>query len=230
MKLLLTRPEQDGAATASRLVALGHEVISAPATEIVATGNAVPIGNFDALLATSANAMRALSPEALEALRHLPLHCVGQKTASVARGVGFGSIHIGGGSGERLVEEIGQVYPPSARLLYLTGMPRKPMVEGGLKAAGFTVTAIDLYVARSVADWPGDRREELATVDAALHFSRASVEGLLGLAEKAGLMPNFRQMRHLCLSNDVAVPLRAAGLENVVVSRIPTEDGVILLL
>ena len=230
MKLLLTRPEQDGAATARRLVALGHEVIVAPATEIVATGNAVPISNFDALLATSANAIRAIPPDTLEALRDLPLHCVGQKTASVARSVGFHSIHVGGGSGERLVDEIREVYPPSARLLYLTGTPRKPMVEDGLKAAGFTVTAIDLYGTRSVADWPGDRRGKLESVDAALHFSRASVEGLLGLAEKAGLMPNFQQMRHLCLSNDVAVPLRAAGLENVVVSSIPTEAGVILLL
>jgi uroporphyrinogen-III synthase len=63
-----------------------------------------------------------------------------------------------------------------------------------------------------------------------LHFSRASVEALLDRAEKAGMMPNFRQMRHLCLSNDVAAPLLAAGLEGVVVSSVPTEDGVFAML
>jgi uroporphyrinogen-III synthase len=230
MKLLLTRPEQDGSATARRLVALGHDVITAPATEIVATGKFIPTAHFDALLATSANAIRAIPPDTLATLRDLPLHCVGMKTASVARAAGFRSIHIGGGSGDRLVDDIRIAYPPSARLLYLTGTPRKPMVEEGLKDAGFMVIPIDLYSARSVSDWPGDRLEEMDSVDVALHFSRASVESLLDLAEKAGVMPNFRQMRHLCLSDDVAVPLRAAGLEGVVVSSVPTEDGVFALL
>jgi uroporphyrinogen-III synthase len=230
MKLLLTRPEQDGVATARRLVALGHKVIVAPATEIFATGNVLRTGNFDVLLATSANAIRAIAPDMLEALRDLPLHCVGQKTASVAREAGFRVVHVGGGSGERLVDEIREAYPPSVKLLYLTGTPRKPMVEEGLKAAGFSVTALDLYGARSVANWLGNRRGDLESVDAALHFSRASVEALLDLAEKAGMMPNFRQMRHLCLSNDVAAPLLAAGLEGVVVSSVPTEDGVFAML
>ncbi len=230
MKLLLTRPERDAGATAARLVVLGYEVVVAPVTAIVATGDPVPAGDFAAVLATSANAFRTLDAEDRIRLQDTPLHCVGEKTAKVARDSGFQSVITGGGSGEKLVDDIKAAYPAGLSLLYLTGNPRKPVVEKGLRAAGFAVASVELYRAQPVTEWPGPWRSELADVDVALHFSRASVEVLLDLAGKAGVLSDLRRMRHLCLSDDVAVPLKASGMPLIGIADRATEDHLIALI
>ena len=230
MKLLLTRPERDAGATAARLVVLGYEVVVAPVTEIIATGNGVPSADFTAVLATSGNALRALDAESILLLQDAPLHCVGEKTAKIARDRGFRSVLVGGGSGEKLVEDIKATYPPGSHLLYLTGSPRKPIVERGLRASDFAVTSVELYRAQPVADWPGQWRADIEDAEVALHFSRASVEMLLDCAEKGGLLPNFRRMRHLCLSEDVATPLKALGMASVEVASQASEDHLIAMI
>jgi uroporphyrinogen-III synthase len=230
MKLLLTRPERDAGATAARLVVLGYEVIVAPITEIVTTGNEIPSADFTAVLATSGNALRALDAESILLLQDAPLHCVGEKTAKIARDLGFRYVVVGGGSGKKLVEDINAIYPPRSRLLYLTGSPRKPIVEQGLRASGFAVTSVELYRAQPVADWPGQWRAHIEEANVALHFSRASVDMLLDCAEKAGLLPNFRGMRHLCLSEDVASPLKALGIPSIEVASQASEDHLIAII
>jgi uroporphyrinogen-III synthase len=230
MKLLLTRPERDAGATAARLVVLGYEVVVAPVTEIINTGNGVPSADFTAVLATSGNALRALDAESILLLQDAPLHCVGEKTAKIARDRGFRSVIVGGGSGEKLVEDIKATYPPGSHFLYLTGSPRKPIVERGLRASNFAVTSIELYCAQPVADWPGQWREDIEEADVALHFSRASVEMLLDCTKKAGLLTNLCGMRHLCLSEDVAAPLKVLGIASVEVASQASEDHLIAMI
>jgi uroporphyrinogen-III synthase len=199
----------------------------APVIEINPTGHRIPKADWSAVLATSANAFRALDRADRLMLLNTPLHCVGEKTAKIAREHGFEQVFVGGGSGEKLVEEIKATYPKSSRLLYLTGSPRKPGVERGLLEAGFDLTGVELYRAESVRHWPGPFHEEMMEADVALHFSRASVETLLGLAERAGLMPKLRFMRHVCLSQDVAEPLTALGIERVESASRASEDEMI---
>jgi len=215
MKILLTRPERDARGTAARLVMLGHAAVIAPVTEIKPTGNRIPVAKWTALLATSANAFRTLDPNDRVLLETIPLHCVGEKTAKIARENGFETVFVGGGSGEKLMEEIKATYARSSGLLYLTGSPRKPGVENGLLEAGFNLTSVELYRAEPIQDWPGPFHQEMMDAEVALHFSRASVETLLGLTKRAGLMPELSRKRHLCLSDDVSEPLKAFGFARV---------------
>jgi len=205
-------------------------MVVAPVSEIVTTGNEIPSADFTAVLATSGNALRALEAESILLLQDAPLHCVGEKTAKIARDRGFRSVVVGGGSGEKLVEDIKALYPPGSRLLYLTGSPRKPIVERGLRASGFAVTSVELYRAQPVADWPGQWRADIEEADVALHFSRASVEMVLDCAEKAGLLPYLRGMRHLCLSEDVAAPLKKLGILSIEVASQASEDHLIAII
>jgi uroporphyrinogen-III synthase len=63
-----------------------------------------------------------------------------------------------------------------------------------------------------------------------LHYSRRSAETSIVLAREAGLEAEFRTIRHLCLSVDVAEGLRGlAGAEIEVASR-PDEDALLALL
>lgn len=230
MKLLITRPEPDATATAERLIGLGYECLSLPATEIVATGNAIPSDKVAALLATSANAFRTMTRADIAQLNSTPLHCVGEKTAKIAREMGFLSVHVAGGSGTKLVSDIKAHYPLHARFIYLTGSPRKPTVETELKAAGYQVTSVELYQAQAVSAWPGPMIRSLAGIDAALHFSRASVETLLVLAERSGLLAQLKHLRHFCLSDDVAQPLRALGCLRVAIAAQANEKSLIDLV
>jgi len=230
MKILITRPEPDAAATAERLIGLGYECLSLPATEIVATGNTIPSGTFTALLATSANAFRMMTNADIARLRANPLHCVGEKTAKIARELGFVSIMVAGGSGTKLVSDIKATYPISARFLYLTGSPRKPTVEDELREAGYQVTSVELYKAQPVSAWPTPMTTSLANIDAALHFSRASVEALLVLAERSGLLSELKRLPHFCLSDDVAHPLREIGCPNVATAAEANERGLLELV
>jgi len=230
MKILVTRPSEDAARTASRLMGLGHEVILAPVTDVVPTHNPIPDRIFDAVIATSANALRMLDTEALAHLRDQQLFCVGAKTALAAKERGFLKITTGRGSGADLVAEIIATLPATAQCLYLTGTPRKPAIEDGLAKAGIAVTPIELYAMVPVHDWPACPVEDIQTCEAALHFSRASVEALLIRTAQQGLDTYLASLRHLCLSDDVAAPLRARGLSKITVAPSPQEDELLALL
>lgn len=230
MRVLVTRPIKDGMRTIERLKEVGIEAVLAPVTAIVGTGNAVPHATFDAILISSANAIRHLPDNARAQLINVPTFCVGEKTATVARDAGFVSVTTGSGDGRALVSLVASKFQASASLLYLTGTPRKPFIEDGLKAKGFNPIVVELYQTVLIDPWPGAARLEIETCDNGLHFSRASVEALLKAAENAGLSHFLRGLNHLCLSEDVATPLREAGHSKIRVAPKPTEEDLLALL
>jgi uroporphyrinogen-III synthase len=89
---------------------------------------------FDALLLTSANAIRHGGPE-LERLSTLPAHCVGEATAAAARDAGFAVAGVGSGGVEALLRSV----PPDLRLLHLCGVDRYEPEEPSHSIAGIAV-------------------------------------------------------------------------------------------
>jgi uroporphyrinogen-III synthase len=124
--LVIVRPEPGATATATAAKAHGLEVVLMPlfAVEPVAWRAPSPEG-FDALLLTSANAIRHGGPE-LERLSALPAHCVGEATAAAARDAGFAVAGVGSVGVEALLRSL----PPDLRLLHLCGVdhykPQEP--------------------------------------------------------------------------------------------------------
>src|SRR4051794_17738656 len=90
MRLLLTRPRQDSVAFAEKLAALGHEAVIAPVIEIVHCNTAISLQGVQALLATSANGIRAFADACSD--RALPVFAVGPQTAECAREADFGEV------------------------------------------------------------------------------------------------------------------------------------------
>src|SRR3974390_940486 len=86
MRILITRPVEDAEAIAARLAELGHDTVVAPLLTIRYLDRAVPLEGVQAILATSANGVRAFSR--LSARRDLPLFAVGPQTAEEARRAG----------------------------------------------------------------------------------------------------------------------------------------------
>ena len=100
--IVVLRPEPGNTATIARVVALGLSPISLPLFDIRAVDWSTPDPrDHDALLVTSANAIRMAGP-ALAGLRCLPALAVGEATAAAARGAGFEVIAAGTGGVDAL--------------------------------------------------------------------------------------------------------------------------------
>ncbi len=232
MRILVTRSPEDSLRTAERLKKRGHEVVLAPLTRIVPTGDLRPDGPFDALVVTSAHALDALMsiPD-----KQSPVFAVGGHTASAVREAGFHNIMVADGDAVSLSSLIQSSLNSGLSLLHVTGRHHKDEPVLSLRAAGFRVTQWEAYEATSADGLPGPAIEAIRTgqIGAALHYSRRSADIFLRLAEEAGLTSNLRSFPHLCLSNDVAEPFRALvqtlGLRLSSASR-PDEDALFALL
>lgn len=116
-KLLLLRPEPGLSASAERARSLGVEVMACPLFRVEPLDwHAPDPANYDALLLTSANAVRNAGPM-LARLASLAVHAVGEATATAARDAGLHVETVGSGN----VEEVLAMLPSSLRLLHLAG-------------------------------------------------------------------------------------------------------------
>lgn len=113
--LLILRPEPGASATAASAIALGLEVRRSPLFAPEPLAWTMPDVAFDALLLTSANAVRLAST-----LPSLPVHAVGDATAAAARAAGLEVLTIGEGGVEALLGGL----PEGLRLLHLAGEER----------------------------------------------------------------------------------------------------------
>lgn len=146
MTVLLTRPEADNAEISAVLEAEGIATIAWPLMRIetVAEHVVLPMG-CRGIVATSGNGVRsfaALSPE-----RDLPVLAVGDRTASLARDLGFADAESAAGTVEdlaRLAAERGL-----SPLYHPTGAVRRGDLAALLAPHGIDVTVQTLYRMRA---------------------------------------------------------------------------------
>ncbi|MCB4770749.1 uroporphyrinogen-III synthase [Ancylobacter sp. Lp-2] len=231
MRVLVTRPQPDAAATAARLVAAGHAALVDPMLAVEAISEArLPEGRFDALALTSVNGARALAARAEWAgLRHLPLYTVGWRTAQAAP---EGPVpHIAGGDGAALIALLREQLPRGARLLHVCGAERAVDLGAALEGDGIMVELFTLYravPAPALSDATISAARE-GWIDAAFHFSPRTAATLATRAAEAGVAEAFGRVTHLCFSPKVAAPLAAAGWP-VRIAAAPNENALFALL
>jgi uroporphyrinogen-III synthase len=228
-KVLVTRPEPGASATAERLMRMGFKAVVASVMRIEGTGGGIPDGPFDGIVVTSANALGGLT-DISEAMKSLPVFCVGERTADAARRAGFHRAESAGGDARHLLTVLVGRFQSGTRVLYLAGSVRKPDVEDELGRHGIHCETVETYHAIPEREWPSVLLAGIRDCDAVLHYSRAAVEAFLAVAGRSGFDPTGKSMHHLCLSEDVAEPLRRAGAFLIKVARTPNEDALFLLL
>src|SRR5262245_46633664 len=226
MRIVVTRPQADGERTATALEALGHEVLVAPLMRIEPVAAALA-GTWSAIVITSANALQAAAaPE----FKRLPVFAIGSRTAEAARQAGFATVNAANGDTKDLVRLIAVGSAGAkAPLLYLAGEDRAGGLVAELATQGFRAEMKIVY--RAVAEpFPSVLAAALdaGDVDAVLHFSRRSAELFLEGARTSGVAGPAEDVRHLCLSAQVAEPL--AGASRIIVAPRPEESALIALL
>lgn len=228
-KVLVTRPEPAASATAARLRRLGFEAVVAPVIRIESIRASMPDGLFDGIVVTSANALGGLT-DISEAMKSLPVLCVGERTADAARRAGFHRAESAGRNARHLVSVLFGRFQAGARFLYLAGSVRKRDVEDELVRHDIHCETVETYHAIPEREWPSVLLAGIGDCDAVLHYSRAAAEAFLAVADRSGFDPTGKSLQHLCLSDDVAEPLRQAGVLLVEVAQTPNEDALFLLL
>lgn len=232
MRVILTRPQEDSERTAAALRAKGHEVLIAPLLRVEPV-NANLRTNWGGVIVTSANAAAALaSHPARDGLIKLPVFAVGQRSAEAARQAGFTDITTAGGDVRDLTRTIVE-HRADAKgpLLYLAGEDRSGDLLGDLTVRGIAAELAVIYRA-TTAPFSAALIDALkaGTADAVLHFSRRSAESYLAGAEVADVTAPALAVRHFCLSEPIAIPLRIAGAARIAVAKRPDEAAMIELI
>lgn len=173
-RLVVLRPEPGASATVERARAIGLDAWAMPLFAIEPVAWEVPDpGQFDAVLLTSANAVRH-GGDGLEQLLALPAYAVGEATAAAAREAGFDIAGEGDSGVERLLGSI----PVEVRLLRLCGEHRTALLVTR------AIAAVPVY--RSVEMAPP---EDLASIErgvVAVHSPRAG-QALARLVDQSGI-------------------------------------------
>jgi uroporphyrinogen-III synthase len=237
VRLLVTRPEPDGARTAEALRARGHEVTLAPVLRVeVEPCASLGGGPWGAVLVTSANAVRAAAahPRKDELVR-IPLYAVGRRSAEAARAAGFADVVSADGDADdlaRLVVARAAAQPANRPLLYLAGEDRAADLAGALAAHGIVVHTVVVYRAVAETVLPAAVRGALAAgaIDGVLHYSRRSADAFEAIAMAAGIDLKSLPTKHFCLSTQVAEPLRQLGVGTVAVAERADEAALLALL
>jgi uroporphyrinogen-III synthase len=230
MRIVVTRPQVDGKRTATALETLGHEVLLAPLMRIDPLAADLD-GAWSAFAITSANAVQAIAGNStILGQKKLPLFAVGKRSAEVARQAGFVDVISANGDVEDLVQLISaRVVGAKTPLLYLAGENLAADLVALLGAHGVNAEMRSVY--RAVAEpFPAVLAAalEAGDVDAVLHFSRRSAELFVEGARTAGVADQALDVRHLCLSVQVAEAL--AGASRINVAQRPDEEALIALL
>ena len=160
----------------------------APVLQAVALETKMPLGHFDAVLATSARGFELASAAVLASTRGLPLFVVGERAGEAARERRFTlNAPPSPDAMDLALLLTRRSLAPASRMLYLAGRDRKHDLEDALAASGHYVTALEVYEARAREAWNDEEIAALSRCDAALHYSRRSAELALTLARRAGL-------------------------------------------
>jgi uroporphyrinogen-III synthase len=232
MRLLITRPIQDSERLAAKLRALGHEPVIAPVMEVhVLDGAALDLDGVQAILATSANGLRALSRRTPR--RDLGIFAVGPQTADTAREHGFANVVNAEGDATALAETvIARLDPAKGALFHAAGAETAGRLRQRLEAHGFTAGGEVLYEAQPVEHLPPAAADALTagTLDGVLVFSPRSAKTFANLVTAAGLASRCARIDAFCISAAAAEGLAPVAFARVAVAGQPNEAAILALL
>ncbi len=232
MHLLITRPEEDAAALAAMLHALGHTTLVAPLMEVrFFEGPPLELDGVQAVLATSANGVRAFAQRSQK--RDLPVYAVGPQTAEAASKCGFQFVYNAEGDAAALAEAVASwAKPEKGVLLHAAGAETTGRMRQAMQAKGFAVTVKILYEAVPAETLPEKLEKALSAtaLNGVLLFSPRSAKIFANLVTKAGLGEACAGLSCYCISAATAAALDKLVFARLSVAGAPNQEAMLALL
>jgi uroporphyrinogen-III synthase len=208
-QVLVLRPEPGASATVRRARERGLDAAAAPLFKIEPIAWQAPdVGGFDALLITSANAVRWAGDQ-LGNFLSLPVYAVGETTSQAAQERGFAIAAVGNRGVDRLIDRIA----PNLRLLHLVGEDRRDPSRGH---AGIAV--VPVYRAAEI-EQPDLRLEKGAVI--LIHSPRAGRRLAELVDDRSGIL--------IAAISPAAAEAVGKGWEAVEAAREPDDDALLAL-
>ena len=228
MRILVTRPQEDGEEIAAKLRAMGHAPLLAPllATHF-ADGPEPDFTGIQAILLTSANGVRALVRRTSR--RDLPIFAVGPQTTEEAQQAGFQDVRNANGDAKALAEATpGWTMPDKGALMHVCGAEAPGTLGEALIARGFTVCRAVLYAVHAADRLPPEAEDALKeqTLDGALFFSPRSARVFCDLA----VGQKLQGLTAYCISPVTAKALENSGFSKISVAAQPNQAALLALL
>jgi uroporphyrinogen-III synthase len=227
MKILITRPQEDGKEIARRLAERGHQALLAPLlTPRFHDGPEPDLKGVQAILATSANGIRAFVRRS--ARRDFSVFAVGPQTAEEARKSGFTEVRNADGDAKALALAATLWAAKKGVLLHVCGEDAPGTLAENLILRGFKVRRQPLYAIEPATSLPDEARAALQdrTLDAAMFFSPKSARIFGVLAD--GLPTE--DLTALCISPATAQALSPMPFARIAVAAKPNQAAILALL
>ncbi len=232
VRVLLTRPRADAEESARLLGERGIETVIAPLIEISdIPGAAVDLAAVQAILATSANGVRALARATPE--RDLPVYTVGDASARVAGACGFTDVTSAQGDVGSLAALVRMRLDPLAgALVHVAGSAVAGDLAAELASFQYVVRRSVLYRAEPVGALPEAARRALAEdqVDWVLFYSPRTAAHFAELVTAAGLERQCARLVAGCLSATVGSAAATLPFADIRVAESPDQDALFALL
>ena len=227
MKILITRPQEDGKEIARRLAERGHQALLAPLlTPRFHDGPEPDLKGVQAILATSANGIRAFVHRSQR--RDFSVFAVGPQTAEEARKSGFTEVRNADGDAKALALAATLWAAKKGVLLHVCGEDAPGTLAENLTLRGFKVRRCPLYAIEPATSLPDEARSALEkrALDAAMFFSPKSARIFGVLAD--GLPTD--NLTALCISAATAQAVAPMGFGHVAVAAKPNQAAILALL
>ncbi|MDP6428568.1 MAG: uroporphyrinogen-III synthase [Rhodospirillales bacterium] len=229
MRVLVTRPGEDGEALANALEKIGVSAVIEPLLTVKIDKGVEPdFEGVQAVMVTSANGVRALAR--CSARRDIPVFAVGDATAKTARGAEFKQVHSASGDVRALADlAIDLLEPEHGSLVHIAGSEVAGDLGGALTKAGFAYRREVIYEVQPSRTLSASAIAALkgGDIDAVLLFSPRTGETFVHLVRKARLLRVCRQLTIVGLSRAVADTVDEVKWKDVVVAETPTQDALV---
>jgi uroporphyrinogen-III synthase len=227
MRVLITRPREDGDAIAARLAALGHQPLTAPLLEPRwFNGPPLDLSGIAAILATSANGVRALAGRT--ARRDIAIFAVGPQTTQEARDAGFARVENADGDARALAAAVPHwIAADAGALLHVCGEESAGNLGADLSARGYDVRRATLYAVDVVPlTLQACAAVRGGAVEAVLLFSPRSARIFV---EQTADLP-LEKLTAFCISPATAAMLPPERFAAIRVAAAPNQEALLALL
>lgn len=210
---------------------MGFAPVVLPLTQIVP----VPVATlpdtdlYDGLIVTSPNAVRHAPASILARFATKPVFAVGDATGEEAGRAGCTDVRVAAGTASDLAKLIGRKVEAGTRLLHLAAVQRTAGFVDALEEMRIRADIVEVYSADKIS-YATDFLSEL--------FSQGPISAALVMSERAGKLLGsiaggqeaFENTTYFVISQKVAKAVEPFGRGRIVVSKMPSEDGVLALL
>lgn len=227
MRILITRPLEDGTIIAGLLAEHGHQTLLAPLlAPRFHEGPEPDLKGVTALLATSANGIRAFVRRTSR--RDFSVFAVGPQTTEQARNAGFTDVRNADGDAKTLATAAAKWASKEDILLHICGEDAPETLAESLKMRGFQVRRCPLYSIEPASQLPLDVRAALhkRELDAVMFFSPKSARLFRTLAQD---LPTS-SLTAFCISPSTAQALHPMPFARIAVAARPNQTAIVELV